>query len=137
METGRAMIRKWEFDPSEHEEFVDDLLERFGNEALGDQVARVGKDLLRKLGPEDRLIGGARLCLEQGVSPEHVVKGIAAALLYDEPTDPTAPKVRERIREKGFRGVLAEICEVDPEGPLGRMVLRQISAVEREFGKRG
>ncbi|MDO8589480.1 MAG: mannitol-1-phosphate 5-dehydrogenase [Armatimonadota bacterium] len=133
METGAAMIRKWDFVPSEHEEFVDDLLERFGNEALGDQVTRVGKDLLRKLGPADRLIGGARLCVEQGVRPDNVCKGIAAALLYDEPTDPTAPQIQARIREGGFERVLTDLCGLDGQEGMIRTILDQIPVVKKEF----
>ena len=137
METGEAMIRKWRFEPREHEDFVDDLLERFANEALGDQVARVGKDLMRKLGPEDRLIGAARLCLEQGVSPDNVCKGIAAALLYDEPDDPTAPEVQAHIRESGVESALAKFCGLEPGSKISTEAVRQIPLVRKEFGRRG
>ncbi|MDO8683775.1 MAG: mannitol-1-phosphate 5-dehydrogenase [Armatimonadota bacterium] len=137
METGQAMIRKWGFDPAEHEEFVDDLLERFGNEALGDQVARVGKDLLRKLGPEDRLIGGAKICVEQGVSPDNVCKGIAAALLYDEPADPTAPQVQAYIKEHGFAQTLSDMCGLNGASELAQAALARIPVVKKEFSRRG
>jgi mannitol-1-phosphate 5-dehydrogenase len=137
METGAAMVKKWGFVPSEHQEFVDDLIERFGNEALGDQVSRVGKDPLRKLGPEDRLIGGAKICVEQGVNPEHVCKGIAAALLYDAPADPTAPKVQAQIKEQGVEKTLAELCGLNSSSELVQMIMAQIPIVEKEFVNRG
>ena len=40
---------------------VTDLLRRFGNVALGDTVERVGRDVERKLGAEERLLGALRL----------------------------------------------------------------------------
>ena len=41
-------------------EHIDDLIDRFENRALRDTVFRVGMDLHRKLGPEDRLAGAIR-----------------------------------------------------------------------------
>ena len=43
---------------------IDDLLYRFRNKALGDTIFRVGCDLLRKLGPEDRLAGAIRSAVQ-------------------------------------------------------------------------
>ena len=95
-ETGKALIAKHGFDPVEHQAHIDDLLTRFANVALGDQVARVGGDPLRKLGPEDRLVGGAKLCIEHGVFPANMCKAIAAALHFDPSGDRTAPAVQEK-----------------------------------------
>jgi mannitol-1-phosphate 5-dehydrogenase len=43
---------------------IDDLLSRFQNKALGDTIFRVGCDLFRKLGPEDRLAGSIKMALD-------------------------------------------------------------------------
>ena len=59
---------------------ITDLLGRFGNEALQDTCQRVGGDPVRKLGPEDRLIGAAFLALEQGVIPAYIAVGAAAGV---------------------------------------------------------
>jgi len=40
---------------------VEDLLHRFSNRELGDTVERVGRDLTRKLGRDERVIGSMRL----------------------------------------------------------------------------
>jgi len=45
-----------EFDAAQLTEHVDDLLVRFANKALGDTIFRVGCDLNRKLGRDDRLL---------------------------------------------------------------------------------
>jgi len=45
-----------EFDQGQLVEHTDDLLKRFANKALGDTIFRVGKDLNRKLGKDDRLL---------------------------------------------------------------------------------
>ena len=103
-ETGEALIKKHGLSPEEHQAHTEDLLRRFANVALGDQVARVGGDPLRKLGPEDRLVGGAKLALEYGIFPTNLCKAIAAALHFDPPGDRTAPQVQQMIHDDGLAG---------------------------------
>ena len=56
------MLKKYpdEFTYEALTEHIDDLLDRFQNKALGDTVFRVGCDLTRKLGPQDRLAGAIK-----------------------------------------------------------------------------
>jgi mannitol-1-phosphate 5-dehydrogenase len=49
-------IHPGEFTLKELKAHIDDLLYRFQNKALKDTVFRVGCDLIRKLGPDDRLV---------------------------------------------------------------------------------
>ena len=76
-ESARALARRYpqELDAAGLAEHVADLLRRFGNQALGDTVFRVGRDLRRKLAPGDRMIGGLRLVQsEQGTSRRSVAR---------------------------------------------------------------
>lgn len=101
-----------------------DLRRRFANKALGDQVARVARDPIRKLGPNDRLIGAARMCLEQSVPPLNVTKAIRAAILYDNPDDPAAQTIQAIRRERGDAAVLREIGKVrEGDGLMGYLQL--------------
>ena len=117
-ETGRALVARFGFDPDAQHAHAEDVLARYRNRALGDQVRRVGADPLRKLGPQDRLIGSARLCLEEGVDPAHVVVGIRAALAYDHPDDPSAVRLQEMLRTKGRDHGLREVCGLESDDPL-------------------
>ncbi len=132
-ETGEALIRKHGFSLEAHQEHIEDLLSRFANVALGDQVARVGGDPLRKLGPEDRLVGGAKLALEYGVFPKNVCKAIAAALRFDPPTDPTAPRVQAIIKSEGVPKTLLEVSKLSEESELTGEIVKQYEAVTLEF----
>lgn len=135
-ETGRALIARHGFDPAEHQAHIEDLLARFANVALGDQIARVGGDPMRKLGPEDRLVGAARLVWETGEFPANVCKAIAAGLHFDLPGDPTAPKVQEILRREGVRGALAAISGLSADSPFTDEIVRQYERVVGEFGPR-
>ncbi|MFP4056756.1 MAG: mannitol-1-phosphate 5-dehydrogenase [Candidatus Brocadiia bacterium] len=117
-ETGRALIARDGFEPAEHQAHIDDLLRRFANRALGDTVARVGRDPIRKLGPNDRLVGAARFCLDAGVEPTHVVRGVADALAYDNPQDAQAVRLQQMLRREGLDAVLHRVCGLQPGQPL-------------------
>ncbi len=117
-ETGRALVARFGFDPADQRAHEADLRRRFRNRALGDQVARVAADPLRKLGPQDRLIGAARLCLEEGVEPTHVLRGIRAALAYDNPRDPSAVRLQQMLADRGRAHVLREVCGLAGGDPL-------------------
>lgn len=72
-ESGEALIklhggRDPLFSEQGYEAYVDDLLERMANPWLRDTCARIGRDVGRKLGWDDRLIGTIRLVQGQGVS---------------------------------------------------------------------
>ena len=84
-EAGAALIRRYSgIDPLFTEEgfraYGDDLLARMMNPHLRDTVARVGRDIPRKLAWSDRLVGTMRLVLSEGLIPLHFALGTAAAL---------------------------------------------------------
>lgn len=117
-ESGRALVAKHGFTPNEHKAHLDDLLRRFSNVALGDTVARVARDPLRKLGRNDRLIGSALLALEYGVKPVFLLEGIVAALRYDNPEDEKAVELQRLLADEGIAHVLETACELSPSEPL-------------------
>jgi mannitol-1-phosphate 5-dehydrogenase len=107
----------------------DDIRLRFSNPMLMDTVQRVARDPVRKLGPEDRLIGAARLCVANGVFPRSIARIAGAALCYDDPADPVAVKLQDMLRTEGPEAVLGSITGVqsaasDTGGDLGRCIIR-------------
>ena len=122
--SGEALIREYGEAMRENVEGnIDDLLQRFGNRALRDTVARVGGDPVRKLRRNDRLVGAALYCIEQGVDPSCIVEGIRAALRFDRADDPTAPELQAALRERGMEYVLEHYMGLSPEEPLYKMIL--------------
>jgi len=117
-ESGRALIKKHRFTPKEHKAHIEDLVRRFGNVALGDTVARVARDPIRKLGRNDRLVGSALLALEYRIKPVHLLEGIVAALRYDNAEDQKAVQLQRLLSDEGIAHVLETVCSLDPSEPL-------------------
>jgi mannitol-1-phosphate 5-dehydrogenase len=109
-------------DPAWLDAHIVDLTHRFANRALGDTVLRLGRDPLRKLGPDDRLIGAARLAERAGVTPDALSRAIAAAYHFDDPRDPLAAILQERLAIEGFDAVLAAVSGIQPDEPLAALV---------------
>lgn len=80
LESAEALSGKYGVPLAEILRHIQDLLARFANRSLGDTCARVGADPVRKLAASDRLIGAARLCIEQGVTPAYLCVGAAGAV---------------------------------------------------------
>ncbi|NOZ27018.1 MAG: hypothetical protein GXP39_03065 [Chloroflexi bacterium] len=121
-ESAQALAAEYAFDLARLEEDVRDLLRRFSNRHLGDPIARLARDPLRKLAPADRLVGAATLCVRHGVSPDALAWGIAAALMYDEPSDPQARELQARLANEGLDRVLADVCGLAGDGDLAEIV---------------
>jgi mannitol-1-phosphate 5-dehydrogenase len=79
-ESQQALEKKYGLAAGSLSPYIEDILVRFGNRALGDTLVRLGRDPIRKLGPQDRLVGAALNCLAQEVKPDNLIKGIVAAL---------------------------------------------------------
>jgi len=108
-----ALSRRHGLNRADLAAHVDDLLRRFGNHALGDQVLRVAADPLRKLSANDRFMGAIRMCIENDVNPNNLAKGAAAALRFDPASDPSAVLLQQRIRDIGVDRVVRELAGND------------------------
>ncbi len=108
----RALLKAFPFDPHEHHAMVADVRARIEDPALDDPLARLAREPLRKLRPEDRLVGAYRLLSEQGEDPEPFRQAIRAALAYYDPHDAEALQLRQWIQAHGTDWVLQNWCQL-------------------------
>ena len=104
-------------------------MQRFRNRALGDTIRRVGRDVARKVRPDDRLVGAALLCEKQGVEPVFACRAIAAAYAYDAPDDPTAPEIQQLIRSQGIRAALRHFSQIGENTPLANRIAAEYATI--------
>jgi mannitol-1-phosphate 5-dehydrogenase len=114
-ETGRALCAKHGFDYKSHMEFTRTSLAKLQNRFLVDYIERNARDPMRKLGPSDRLVGPARLVIQFGGVPEGLATSIAAALFYEQPSDPIAMQLKSLREQQGIDYILQNICRLDKE----------------------
>ncbi|HGF7477533.1 TPA: mannitol-1-phosphate 5-dehydrogenase [Vibrio mimicus] len=106
-ESGEVLIRRYGFDRALHSAYIEKILTRFANPYLVDEVDRVGRQPLRKLGANDRLIKPLLGTIEYGLPNGMLLKGIAAALKYRNDSDPQAVELQQSIEKEGVSSTLA------------------------------
>jgi mannitol-1-phosphate 5-dehydrogenase len=124
-ESQQALEKKYGLASGALNAYIEDAIARFGNRALGDTIFRLGRDPMRKLAHNDRLVGAALNALSQGVQPFVLVKGIVAALHFDPPEDPIALQLQDQLQRTGLEAVLQSVCGLAPDSPLAEMINQQ------------
>ncbi|MBM3499626.1 MAG: mannitol-1-phosphate 5-dehydrogenase [Armatimonadetes bacterium] len=120
-ESARSLMAAYpeELDETNQGAHIEDLLSRFSNRALGDTIYRVGRDLQRKLGPEDRVIGALRFDEAQGIEAPVTTLCAAAGMLFRATDESGAPFEKDRlfaeeIYPRGVEHVLETVCGLSP-----------------------
>jgi mannitol-1-phosphate 5-dehydrogenase len=114
---------------------ITEILASFRNAALMDTIARVGRDPVRKLQADDRLIGPIKLAYRYGIEPTNLVRGAAAAFAFDPGGDPQAVEMQKLVREKGLEQTLDFISQLRPWNPIAQMIRAEYKRQSQPAGR--
>jgi mannitol-1-phosphate 5-dehydrogenase len=117
-ETKQLLVAKHDFSDEAQRAYVDKILQRFANPYLPDTVDRVGRQPLRKLSRNERLIGPAAELAERGVRPQHLLATVEAALAFDVPDDPESVELQQLLRTLTADEATERITGLTPADPL-------------------
>jgi mannitol-1-phosphate 5-dehydrogenase len=125
-ETGKVLIAKYGFQADEHQKYIEKIIGRFSNPHIIDDVQRVGRAPLRKLGAKDRLVAPALEYMNEfDQVPEHLVNVIVAALKFVSEEDQESLTLKEKVQEKGVGPAFSEITGLEMDHPLVVKVAEQ------------
>ncbi|MGG6439702.1 mannitol-1-phosphate 5-dehydrogenase [Saccharococcus caldoxylosilyticus] len=118
-ESGAVLVKKYGWNENEHQSYIQKIIQRFLNPSISDEVVRVARSPIRKLGANDRLVGPATQYYDLfGQVPLGLVKGIAALLLFDYENDDEAVALQKTIQETGVEGALYQYSQLEKDHPL-------------------
>ena len=132
-ETARALSIKHKYPLEDQLAFTLTSKRKLQDYTIVDFIERNARDPIRKLGPEDRLVGSARLVESCGIQPENLCIAIAAAIHYRNAGDEFARELVRIRTEEGIDAVLSKVCGLDPEGSLGKLIKEKIGLL-KEWG---
>jgi mannitol-1-phosphate 5-dehydrogenase len=122
MQSAAILIKEYpeEFTLKDLERHTESLIKRIGNKALGDTIYRIGRDLIRKLGPEDRLVGAVMMGLKHNMDVDKILSALVSGFYFRATNE--AGDMYERDTEfvekyfnKGIDYILINICGFDTE----------------------
>ena len=112
-ETSAALSAKHGLDPAELAEYRAKILNRFRNPYLVDEVTRVGREPLRKLGRNDRFVGPASDYVQYvGGTPSALLAAIGAALRFDVPEDTQSVELQQLLQRADAEDIVDDVMGV-------------------------
>jgi len=128
-ETSLLLAYEYGFDPEELREYRQKVLTRFENPRISDEVTRVARAPIRKLGHDERFVSPALRLFEMGHTPTHLAVVIRAVLAFDYPQDEEAVELQETIRTQGERLALVRYASLEEDHPLVDLVVEHTDGI--------
>ncbi|MCJ7842258.1 mannitol-1-phosphate 5-dehydrogenase [Lederbergia sp. NSJ-179] len=129
-ESGEALIQTYHFDRNKHQAYIEKIITRFKNPYISDEVTRVGRGPIRKLGFHDRLIRPAKLYMEvTGKQPKYLSQVIAAVLKYDNPLDEEAVQLQKMIADDGYEKTIQNVSKLETNDKLIPAILEALKQI--------
>jgi mannitol-1-phosphate 5-dehydrogenase len=129
-ESGAALVKKYGFNENEHKKYIEKIIHRFTNPSISDEIVRVARSPIRKVGANDRLMKPAKQYYKLfNEVPAGLTKGIAALLLFDFKDDPEAVELQETIKKAGIEGALSQYAQLEKDHPLAEAIMNQVEGL--------
>ncbi len=117
-QSGAGLVRKFGFDPAAHAQYIETILKRFSNPFLEDVCDRVGREPLRKLAPNDRIVLPMLTAKGYGLPYDKLVLLAGAALHFDNPEDAQSVEMQASIASEGVAATVVKYTGIPAGDPL-------------------
>ena len=131
MESAAALEKEYGFS---HESLVDYcenmFIKRFGNPKTHDEGARVGREPIRKISYNDRIMGPANMCEKYGLDNSALLKGVAYALHFYNKDDAQAVELQNYIKENGVEAAVEKYVGLKPSYRMFKVIVDDYNAIK-------
>ncbi|CYV79006.1 mannitol-1-phosphate 5-dehydrogenase [Streptococcus suis] len=103
------LIAKWNFDEQALVDYHKVIISRFENPYIVDDIARVARTPIRKLGYDERFIRPIRELRERGLSYDNLLATVSYIFGYKDETDEQSVQLQALLQEKSLPEVVAEV----------------------------
>ncbi len=111
--------------PIPDDDAVRTEFEKFASPFFQDSLQRIGREPVRKLKRNDRLVGPALLCLKHRIIPYFISRSIAYGFFYNDSADREVQDLHHYVHENGIESAILRYCELNMDD-LSEKVLYQL-----------
>ena len=116
------LIAKWGFDEAALVDYHKVIISRFENPFIVDEVTRVARTPIRKLGFDERFIRPIRELKERGLSYQYLLQTVAYVFAYQDETDEQSVKLQALLAEKPLSEVVKEVTGLTDQELIAEIV---------------
>lgn len=128
-ESAIGLCGEYGYAPEDASAWIGHVIEIIDNPLLRSTLNALGTDTPRKVGPQDRLVGPALLCLKHGGMPRVLARVIACAYRYPVDTDANTRGFLRFVEEEGIEQALERYSRLAMRNLLHRMIRAEYEAL--------
>lgn len=133
MESAAALEKKYGYTHEELEKYMNHMmLKRFLTPGLADPIVRVSREPVRKLSPDDRIMGPAYQCEKYGLDNHHLLKGAAHVLKYQNEEDAQAVELQSFIAENGVEAAIVKYTRAEKGSRIFNVILEEYKKLDEK-----
>ena len=116
------LIAKWGFDEAALIDYHKVIISRFENPFIVDEVSRVARTPIRKLGFDERFIRPIRELKERGLSYQYLLQTVGYVFAYQDESDEQAAELQALLAEKSVEEVVREVTGLSDQELIDEIV---------------
>lgn len=116
------LVAKWDFDHEELKAYHDVIISRFENPYIVDDVVRVARTPIRKLGFDERFIRPIRELKERGLSYQNLLKTVAYVFNYKDPNDEQSTQLQVMLSDNDLEKVVRDVTGLEDQELLSEII---------------
>jgi mannitol-1-phosphate 5-dehydrogenase len=120
-ETGSFLVAKWGFDKAKHTEYIEKIIGRFANPAISDDIPRVARAPIRKLGKDERFTRPVCELKKRGLPYKTLVSTMAFVLSYDNADDEESVRLRDMLKTQPPEDAIRTVTALDDDGLIAEI----------------
>ena len=109
------LIAKWDFKEADLLDYHKVIISRFENPYIVDDVTRVARTPIRKLGFDERFIRPIRELKERGLAYDNLLKTVAYVFEYKDPNDQQSVELQDLLANKPLAEVITQVTGLEDQ----------------------
>lgn len=122
-ETGELLVHKWNFTAKDIKNYQNKVIKRFQNPYISDDVSRVARTPIRKLGYNERFIRPIRELKKSHLDYKYLLDTVGMIFTYDEPTDTESVELQKSLKDMDLKAVIKSITGLTDQELINEIVV--------------